>query len=150
NGQGRRARPSRRRCHADRSGGAPVGAAHRRAEAPPGRDRRQDAGHKAAAQGQRHRHHVRLVSLKNAAVLALLLPISTATCAHAPSPPPGMARLRLRCCYQGEAWDAKTSEWQMACRGTAPLATVLIDGVDRGACADWQQGKYLAAGTYHV
>jgi hypothetical protein len=61
-----------------------------------------------------------------------------------------MARLRLQCCYQGEAWDPKTNEWRMACDGTEPLATVLIDGVDRGVCADWQGGKYLPAGTSYV
>jgi hypothetical protein len=89
------------------------------------------------------------VSTRRAAIL-LLLPLATA-CAHEPPPPPAsMARLLIDCC---RLVGAKDAGGQQECKRSPRLesAAVVIDGVERGTCADWRRkGDVFEPGRHVV
>ena len=74
----------------------------------------------------------RLATIAGALLLAL------PACAH--SPPKGMGHLRVMCCGDLGARCEPDRE-----------ASVIIDGVDAGACGDWwEKGRDIHAGLHHL
>ena len=84
------------------------------------------------------------------APFAVLLPLlASTTCASSPpAPPGGMARLVVKCCeLVGGTPDAPD------CRPNRVLdhATVIIDGEERGTCANWRgKGAIFAVGRHVI
>ena len=79
-------------------------------------------------------------------LLAVLLPL--ATCGGAPAPPEGMARLIVECC---ELVGGTASEPD--CRPNRALdhAAVIVDGAERGTCANWRnKGAILSTGRHVI
>ena len=82
--------------------------------------------------------------------VALVLSLSfLTTCAStAPAPPEGMARLVVRCCQLvGGTPEAPD------CRPNRRLdhATVIVDGAERGTCANWRgKGAIFATGRHVI
>jgi hypothetical protein len=83
-----------------------------------------------------------------AALALLLLPSLLATCGSAPAPPAGMARLIVKCCQLvGGTREAPD------CRPNRVLdhAAVIIDGQERGSCANWRgKGAIFATGRHAI
>jgi hypothetical protein len=80
--------------------------------------------------------------------LALILPLLS-TCGHdPPAPPAGMARLVVKCCQLVGGTPAAPD-----CRPNRALdrAAVIVDGAERGTCANWRgKGAILATGRHVI
>ena len=79
--------------------------------------------------------------------LFLLLALAT-TCGAPPAPPAGMARLIIKCCELVGGTPAAPD-----CRPNRALdhAAVILDGEQRGTCANWRgKGAILATGRHVI
>jgi hypothetical protein len=81
------------------------------------------------------------------ASLAVLLPLlASTTCASSPpEPPSGMGRLVVKCC--------QILSGKLDCRPNAVLdhAAVIVDGEERGTCANWRgKGAIFATGRHMI
>ena len=86
--------------------------------------------------------------MRSGPLLPALLLAPLLTCGGAPAPPEGMARLIVECCQLVGGTPSEPD-----CRANRVLddAAVIIDGAERGTCANWRRkGAILSTGRHAI